>query len=162
MIPGERAIRLTRLSQENVSRGSGPQIECCFVKKSRKAAVRQKRVDSDQVPAGQRTSHKATAAQKTGSGGKRKRVQTPDDVESLGHYETVSDDSDGTLSGGMQDFIVEVDEEDIESDGGQDGWSYSYRPPPPKASRPQASSSRKNSTKTAIKASDDIIYLSSD
>ncbi|KIK97438.1 hypothetical protein PAXRUDRAFT_31795 [Paxillus rubicundulus Ve08.2h10] len=175
VIPGELALRLTRLARADVVHGKGPRIHCSFKRQARKGKA---------STAGAGTKRK-TGARSDGDGGDvsvttvagssrpRKRFS----LDGPAYSESEEEDRHvGSLAKKKKKRLqAEVDEEDdedfthairmideaepfdVESDVEDGGWEYSLRPPVQGALR--APSKKVNET---FYIDDDVISLSSD
>jgi ATP-dependent DNA helicase Q1 len=118
VVPGPQALRLTRISRQDIEKNKGPRVECFFRKPARKSKAAEKER--------KRVSKKSLSTGRNGeSSRKRKRQPTPDADDDPDDF--VVDNEDGMESGGeIEAFSHELQEVDGLASEPEDGdWTFS-------------------------------------
>lgn len=120
VVPGPQALRLTRLSRQDLENHKGPQVHCSFRKMGRNNKDTSSKRASKAAPGGGTESNnqnKASGSQK------RKRQPTPKVVESEDIEDVDIDEKDGLGCDDVEDLINSSGV--IESEPDDDTWTFS-------------------------------------
>ncbi|KAI0938341.1 hypothetical protein AcV5_000044 [Taiwanofungus camphoratus] len=162
VIPGPSAMRLTRLTREDVEQGKGPMLQCCFpIKAARKATSTKK------------PSHEGTGLEGRGRGNgntsKRKKpvvLNAPEDIDdnNTSYGETLAAIVDDHSTFEDDDVSKEDEDEDLDHE-----WNFSLRETVPAKRKPRTTGTRIKRPRHAPEASDgsftgdqEVISISSD
>ena len=122
VVPGPQAIRLTRISREDLTNNKGPRVKCSFRKVARKKAAGKStkgtsKKASNEDPVDHRISNRADT--------KRKRQHTLDRDDKVDRFNVADEDGLGS-DDDIEDFsnkLREVDAEESEHE--TDDWTFS-------------------------------------
>lgn len=167
VVPGPQALRLTRLSRQDLENNKGPRVQCFFRKASRSNKdTSSKRASKKALDRGAESNNQnlnKSSDEKASGSQKRKRKPIPEVVKSEDMDDFIVDEKDN-LDYDVEDFTDDIRR--IESESEDDTWSFSVSAAAPPRKKPRKIGGKSKSAPEKLpKTSRDkgeIITLSSD
>jgi len=162
VIPGPQAIRLTRISREDLEKNGGPRVECSFRKVARKGKTMDKRTSnkSSKEDLDRRSPTTMSDRKKEVKTSRKRKRQATFDADDESNGFMIADESGLEYGDEIEDFTKQLRQVDAQtSEPEDDGWTFSMSALSRIKPRRDATKASKSSEKWD---DEEIITLSSD